>query len=198
MQTVTASTLSIVILLIGVFQYASALRVGASLNLIVPIQSLSPTPTPTPSPDLTIDPPLLTYDREPSAVDYLNYGLGSDDADCDGIKNINDNCVLVYNPDQKDSDKDKDGDACDEDFKNFKRKDRRCDMDKDGIFDDNDNCPGVCNRDQKDSDKDGGGDACDPRLADLATVERVCTQLDLKTPTKENRNKNKAGCRRKS
>jgi len=53
-----------------------------------------------------------------------------------------DNCPLVPNPDQADSDQDggdKQGDACD-------------------------NCPTVPNLDQADVDKDGIGDACDPDM----------------------------------
>lgn len=61
------------------------------------------------------------------------------DADNDGILNSPDNCPLVANPDQQDTDRDgadKQGDACD-------------------------NCPTVPNLDQEDVDKDGLGDACD-------------------------------------
>ena len=54
----------------------------------------------------------------------------------DGIGDACDNCPVVANKDQKDSDKDMIGDVCD-------------------------NCPFVANTDQKDSDKDGVGDACD-------------------------------------
>lgn len=47
-----------------------------------------------------------------------------------------DNCPLVRNPDQRNSDNDKWGDACD-------------------------NCRNQKNDDQKDTDRDGRGDACD-------------------------------------
>lgn len=47
-----------------------------------------------------------------------------------------DNCPLVRNPDQRNSDNDKWGDACD-------------------------NCRNQKNDDQKDTDQDGQGDACD-------------------------------------
>lgn len=50
--------------------------------------------------------------------------------------NQNDNCFLLYNPQQYDRDGDGYGDACD-------------------------NCPFVPNEKQRDSDQDGFGDACD-------------------------------------
>ena len=64
-------------------------------------------------------------------------GIGDacdDDADNDGIPNTPDNCPLVANPDQKDTETngdDKRGDSCD-------------------------NCPSVPNLDQEDADGDGG------------------------------------------
>lgn len=77
---------------------------------------------------------------------------GKRDTDKDGIKDVNDNCPLDFNPDQKDTDGDGIGDACD----------LFNDRDKDGIRDDLDNCPFTSNPDQLDSDKDGIGDVCDP------------------------------------
>ncbi|MGI8775363.1 MAG: thrombospondin type 3 repeat-containing protein [Actinomycetota bacterium] len=71
------------------------------------------------------------------------------DQDGDGIPDDKDNCPTVNNPDQKDTDGDGIGDACDDDD------------DNDGIPDDQDNCPTVFNPDQKDTDGDGIGDACD-------------------------------------
>jgi hypothetical protein len=73
------------------------------------------------------------------------------DSDDDGIADQIDNCPLVANPDQVDSDNDGKGDACD-DF---------LDSDSDGIADQTDNCPLVANPDQVDSDNDGKGDVCD-------------------------------------
>lgn len=193
MKTVATSILGIAILSIGFFP--STFRTDASLNFAKQTQTPSATPTSTPAPELLITSPtpLPTYDREPSADEYLNYGLGSDDADCDGVKNMRDNCTFVYNPDQEDSDKDGVGNACDKDRKGNREKDIRCDMDKDGLYDDNDNCPLICNPDQKDSDKDGGGDACDSRLTNFATAPRICTPSDLQKPVK----KKKLKCRKK-
>ena len=73
------------------------------------------------------------------------------DLDHDGVDDKNDNCLVVKNPDQDDSDGDGQGDACD--FLD--------DGDGDGVADERDNCPTVKNPDQRDSDGDGQGDACD-------------------------------------
>ncbi|XP_067083673.1 thrombospondin-4a [Osmerus mordax] len=102
-------------------------------------------------------------------------GLGDacdDDADSDGIVNIDDNCWLVPNVDQKNSDKDLHGDACDNcvitDNTDQRDTDKdglgdKCDddMDGDGLKNILDNCQSVPNTDQKDRDNDGVGDACD-------------------------------------
>jgi len=71
------------------------------------------------------------------------------DTDNDGIYDAIDNCPLVENPDQLDSDGDGEGDVCD------------TDDDNDGILDENDNCPLVLNTNQLDVDGDGEGDVCD-------------------------------------
>lgn len=74
-----------------------------------------------------------------------------DDSDGDGVGDLADNCRLVVNPDQANSDSAPDGgDACDDDD------------DDDGWLDEDDNCPETSNAQQEDNDSDGVGDACDP------------------------------------
>ncbi len=72
-----------------------------------------------------------------------------DDADEDGVRDENDNCPLVDNPDQANADGDAEGDACDNDD------------DDDGLDDGADNCPLVDNPDQANADGDDDGDVCD-------------------------------------
>jgi len=71
------------------------------------------------------------------------------DDDNDGILDVNDNCPLIGNADQIDTDNDGEGDACD------------TDDDNDGVPDLDDNCPLTANADQADADDDGIGDVCD-------------------------------------
>jgi hypothetical protein len=74
--------------------------------------------------------------------------------DADGVPNGLDNCPNDPNPDQRDSDGDGIGDACD-------TMTVIIDFDGDSVPDLLDNCPGTPNPDQADSDMDGVGDACD-------------------------------------
>uniref|UniRef100_A0A8B9UXG4 Thrombospondin 3 n=1 Tax=Anas zonorhyncha TaxID=75864 RepID=A0A8B9UXG4_9AVES len=107
--------------------------------------------------------------------DADNDGIGDqcdDDADGDGIKNVEDNCRLFPNKDQQNSDTDSFGDACDN-CPNVPNNDQRdtdsngegdaCDndIDGDGIPNMLDNCPKVPNPLQTDRDEDSVGDACD-------------------------------------
>ena len=61
--------------------------------------------------------------------------------------------------DQKDSDEDGIGNACDNCPNNYNREQE--DKDNDGVGNKCDNCPDISNPDQKDSDKDGIGDTCE-------------------------------------
>lgn len=72
------------------------------------------------------------------------------DTDGDGILDHLDNCPLVANYDQKDTDGSGIGDACNDDR----------DPDGDEYEFGYDNCPTVYNPDQKDTDGNGRGDAC--------------------------------------
>ncbi|XP_025831925.1 cartilage oligomeric matrix protein [Agrilus planipennis] len=129
-------------------------------------------------------------------------GLGDKcdpDADNDRIPNGPDNCPLVANPDQADSDiggPDRQGDACDNcpTMPNYDQSDIDhdgrgdvCDddMDGDGIYNERDNCPRHRNTDQRDQDRDGIGDACDncPQVpnqdqtdSDLDGVGDICSR----------------------
>jgi hypothetical protein len=71
------------------------------------------------------------------------------DGDNDGVNDGQDNCPLVANPGQLDTDHDGQGDACE------------TDDDNDGVLDGQDNCPLNANANQLDTDGDGVGDACD-------------------------------------
>lgn len=70
--------------------------------------------------------------------------------DEDNVLDGLDNCPAVANNDQKDSNNNGIGNACDP----------ITDSDGDGVLDDFDNCPAIVNPDQTDSDGDGRGDAC--------------------------------------
>lgn len=72
-----------------------------------------------------------------------------EDDDNDGVLDPVDNCPLVANANQLDSDGDGDGDSCD------------TDDDNDGVPDIEDNCPLNANANQGDDDNDGIGNVCD-------------------------------------
>ncbi|XP_072051456.1 uncharacterized protein [Amphiura filiformis] len=107
------------------------------------------------------------------------------DIDGDGIPDDMDNCPLIPNDDQTDTNGDGEGDACDDDIDGdgVPNTDDTCpftptlnqddtdgdgiadacddDIDGDGIPNDCDNCVKMANVDQTDIDNDGLGDVCD-------------------------------------
>lgn len=98
------------------------------------------------------------------------------DGDKDTIWDSDDNCPIVPNTSQLDTDMDGLGDSCD-----VCAYDAANDADMDGACADDDNCPIMANADQKDSDNDGDGDACDACPLDAANDEDadgVCGDID--------------------
>ena len=109
----------------------------------------------------------------------------TNDDDNDGIADVNDNCAMVANPNQIDTDQDGQGNHSDPDDDNDGIADKQdnspiaynpaqtdtdgdgkgdandTDDDNDNLVDNVDNCPNVANPNQIDSDDDGKGDACD-------------------------------------
>ncbi len=87
------------------------------------------------------------------------------DVDGDGKNNDADNCPCAPNSDQKDTDGDQIGDACDGSPATAARPSGQVsanqDSDSDGVADRVDNCPEQSNPNQADADRDGVGDSCD-------------------------------------
>ncbi|XP_041366833.1 uncharacterized protein LOC121381567 [Gigantopelta aegis] len=75
---------------------------------------------------------------------------GQEDADGDSVGDACDNCPVVANPTQSDTNRNGIGDLCES-----------ADKDGDSIPDNVDNCPEIPNAEQKDTDADGKGDECD-------------------------------------
>jgi Thrombospondin type 3 repeat len=162
--------------------------------------TISETPTPTPVPNKTVKtkvsptsvcsphPTPVSQEqinsplRERTSKEVLNSILGSIDFDCDGICNSEDNCPVVYNPNQKDSNKNGIGNACEPSKVDSSFVDSRCDMDGDGISDSKDNCPSVCNSDQKfiDINENKVNDLCDSAMPNFIAEQSCSKRIKVK------------------
>jgi len=109
-------------------------------------------------------PPLGTF----LGLNPLNAAINPD-ADLDGIADGPDNCPLIANPLQENSDGDTFGDACDN--CPLTTNEDQADVDSDGVGDACDNCPVNANPLQEDSDSDGVGDACDNCLVNANPLQ---------------------------
>ena len=106
--------------------------------------------------DTSDDFPTIDSEKTVSSIenqtDFLTVtsilSTSNSDSDNDGILDVNDNCPSTYNPDQKDSDGNGEGDVCE-------------DSDGDGVLDFEDNCIYIPNPNQEDADGDGEGDVCE-------------------------------------
>lgn len=98
------------------------------------------------------------------ATFFLSFHSIFPDRDGDGVADGVDNCPLVANANQLNTDGDSMGDLCDSD------------IDNDGVLNGVDNCPANANVTQADIDGDGIGDACD------ATENIACGPTSLFKP----------------
>lgn len=100
-------------------------------------------------------------DADPDDVDNCPMIANADQAnsDTDDLGDACDNCTMVDNNDQADGDFDGVGDACDN--CPMDNNGAQADGDTDGVGNACDNCSMVFNPFQEDSDMDGVGDACD-------------------------------------
>jgi len=117
-----------------------------------------------------------------ASVDAIGCSQAQVDADGDGVCGPgappattwcsgSDNCPLVPNADQTNSDSDGRGDACDN--CDLVANEDQADADGDGVGNACDNCPNDANPDQQDTDGDGLGDACDPDSDNDGVLDEV-------------------------
>ncbi len=153
--------------------------------------------------DGDITPELFLTDCEvsPDIESWDGIEICGYDVDGDGLDNQDDNCPIVSNANQLDTDGDGVGNGCDADDDNDGIADvvdncklvsnpdqlntdgdftgDACDYNDDGDFylDSEDNCPSVYN-DQNDCDGDGIGDACDPDYDGECDTDSSVTPID--------------------
>jgi hypothetical protein len=104
-------------------------------------------------------PTLNPYQTDQGLRDVFVTKFEPGDTDGDGVADLTDNCLTIFNPSQEDFDGDGVGDSCDNCM--VAQNPDQLDLDHDGVGDSCDNCIGVANHSQADSDGDGVGNACD-------------------------------------
>lgn len=128
-----------------------------------------------------------SYSSHPNVTVQSNAGLGcitvfvrDADTDMDGVQDVADNCPTMQNHDQRDSDHDGHGDACQPPAPRQRAAGpggpgalMRPDRDGDGSGDGVDNCPEQFNRGQADQDQDRVGDVCDADADGDGAAERA-------------------------
>ena len=118
---------------------------------------------------------------DPSVYSTMSAAAGATAASASFILNGGDNCPLVINPDQADTDGDGVGDACDNCPTTANA--TQVDTDGDGVGDSCDNCPTTPNPTQTDTDGDGIGDACDAASAPTAVPTLIAPTGTIATQT---------------
>lgn len=146
-------------------------------------------------------------DDNDTLTDTEEAALGTDpllaDTDTDTLDDAVDNCPLISNQDQTDTDQDQAGNVCDDDDDGDGISDADevasgtdpllLDTDTDGVNDNLDNCPIDSNGQQTDTDQDQVGDVCDSD-DDNDGVDDVTDNCPLiSNPGQENSNQDPAG-----